>query len=115
PLEAGADGREFTDAASLAAGVNITGYFQAEVGVGEAARLLTSAIEAGGIPHSTLTYDVTPSRKAHPFVERGDGSAPFDVNIVCVNADQTPGFAKRVGPHFLSGRHTVGYWFWELQ
>jgi glycosyltransferase involved in cell wall biosynthesis/2-polyprenyl-3-methyl-5-hydroxy-6-metoxy-1,4-benzoquinol methylase len=105
----------YATVATLTEGVNIVGYFQAEVGVGEAARLLTSAVDAGGIPHSTLTYNATPSRKSHPFVERGDGRAPYDINIVCVNADQTPTFAKEAGPDFLNGRHTVGYWFWELE
>jgi glycosyltransferase involved in cell wall biosynthesis/2-polyprenyl-3-methyl-5-hydroxy-6-metoxy-1,4-benzoquinol methylase len=98
----------------LTHGVNIAGYFRAEVGVGEAVRLLTSAVEAAGIPHSTVAYDATPSRKAHPFLERGDRSAPHDINILCVNADQTATFAKDAGPRFFDGRHTVGYWFWEL-
>ncbi len=76
---------------------------------------MTSAIEAAGITHSTLTYDVTRSRKAHPFLERGDGSAPHDINIVCVNADQIQHFAREVGPGFFEGRYTAGYWFWELE
>ncbi|HEY7058432.1 MAG TPA: hypothetical protein VH458_18000, partial [Vicinamibacterales bacterium] len=101
-------------AEDLSAGVNIVGYFRAELGVGEAARLLTTAIEAAGIPHSTVVYKATPSRQAHEFVERGDPRAPHDVSILCINADQTPAFAKQAGPRFFAGRHTVGYWFWEL-
>jgi glycosyltransferase involved in cell wall biosynthesis len=95
-------------------GVNIAGYFRGEVGVGEAARLLTSAVEAAGIPHSTLAYDATESRNTHPFVERGDGRAPHDINVVCVNADQIARFATDAGQRFFAGRYTVGYWFWEL-
>ena len=34
----------------LAEGLNIAGYFRAELGIGEAARLLIAAIEAAGIP-----------------------------------------------------------------
>ncbi len=98
----------------LAEGVNVAGYFRAELGVGEAARLLTTAIDAAGIPHSTVAYDMTPSRQAHQFTGRGDGSAPYDVNILCVNADQTARFAGDVGRGFFQGRHTIGYWFWEL-
>ncbi len=115
PVQAPANSRSFADAANLAEGVNIVGYLHAEVGIGEAARLLTQAVEAGGIPHSTMTYHATLSRKSHSFAERGDGSAPYDVNVVCVNADQTPAFASDAGPNFRVGRHTVGYWFWELQ
>ena len=104
----------YTASDQLSDGVNIAGYFQAEVGVGEAARLLTSALDAAAVPYSTLTYEVTPSRKRHEFHERGDRRAPHDVNILCVNADQTARFARDAGPAFFQGRHTVGYWFWEL-
>lgn len=107
-------GLAYAPPSRLTDGVNIAGYFRAEVGVGEAARLLTTAIEASATPHSTLTYDATLSRKAHPFLERGDGSAPHDINIVCVNADQIARFARDAGPAFFEGRHTAGYWFWEL-
>ncbi len=34
---------------------------------------------------------------------------------MCVNADSTPGFAREAGRGFFAGRHTVGYWFWEVE
>jgi 2-polyprenyl-3-methyl-5-hydroxy-6-metoxy-1,4-benzoquinol methylase len=111
---AGASALAYVPAARVTTGVNIAGYFRAELGVGEAARLLTRAVEASGMPYATLAYDVTPSRKAHPFRERGDGRAPYDVNVLCLNADQTASFAAQAGPRFFEGRYTIGYWFWEL-
>ena len=39
----------------------------------------------------------------------------YDINVLCVNADSTPRFARDVGPAFFAGRHTVGYWFWEVE
>jgi glycosyltransferase involved in cell wall biosynthesis/2-polyprenyl-3-methyl-5-hydroxy-6-metoxy-1,4-benzoquinol methylase len=96
-------------------GVNIAGYFRAELGIGEAARLLTRALETGNIPHATTAYAETSSRKSHPFRDRGDEMSRFDVNLVCVNGDQTPEFARSAGPEFFEGRHTAGYWFWELE
>ena len=41
--------------------------------------------------------------------------AAYDINVVCVNADSTPKFAGDVGPGFFRGRHTAGYWFWEVE
>jgi glycosyltransferase involved in cell wall biosynthesis len=114
PASAGDSALAYVPAARVTAGVNIAGYFRAEVGVGEAARLLTTAIDAAGIPYSTVAYDASPSRQAHPFTGRGDETAPYDVNIVCVNAEHTAGFAADVGREFFDGRYTVGYWFWEL-
>jgi len=110
----GRGGLSYVPASRLTEGVNIVGYFRAELGVGEAGRALTSAIEAAGIPHSTLTYDLTLSRKNHPFVERGERGAPYDINVLCINADQTPAFVRQAGPAFFEGRYTAGYWFWEL-
>jgi len=104
----------FAPASDLVEGVNVVGYLHAEVGVGEAARLLTAAVEAAGIPHTTISYGQTPSRKAHAFNERGDGRAIHDVNVLCINADQTHLFARDAGAGFFAGRHSVGYWFWEL-
>jgi glycosyltransferase involved in cell wall biosynthesis len=85
------------------------------MGVGEHARLLASAMDAAGIEHSTLTVTQTLSRQAHPFVDRGNPNAPFDINLLSVNADQTPIIGAGLGPSFFNGRYTVGFWAWELE
>jgi hypothetical protein len=95
--------------------VRVCGYLRAELGVGEAARLLITGLEAASIPHHTLTYDVTFSRQDHPFQEQPSDDKESDINLVCVNADQTPGFAQKMGPAFYRGRHNIGVWFWEVE
>jgi glycosyltransferase involved in cell wall biosynthesis/2-polyprenyl-3-methyl-5-hydroxy-6-metoxy-1,4-benzoquinol methylase len=105
----------YVPVSDLARGVNIAGYFRAELGIGEAARLLRNAVDAADIPNSTIAYGLTLSRKTHPFIGKGHNRAPYDINIVCVNSDRTPQFAKDVGKGFFEGRYTVGYWFWELE
>jgi 2-polyprenyl-3-methyl-5-hydroxy-6-metoxy-1,4-benzoquinol methylase/glycosyltransferase involved in cell wall biosynthesis len=101
---------------ALEEGLNIGGYFRAELGIGEAARLLVSAVEAARIPYSTITTDTgAMSRQAHEFGSHPDGVAAYDINLVCVNADMTPRFIRDMGPDFTEGRHTVGYWFWEVE
>ena len=100
---------------TLTSGLNIAGYFRAELGIGEAGRLLTTAVEAAGIPHSTTTYDATLSRQYHSFTERTAGDAVHDINLLCVNADSTPRFAGDIGAGFFAGRHNIGYWFWEIE
>jgi glycosyltransferase involved in cell wall biosynthesis len=96
-------------------GVNLAGYLDAELGIGEAARLLSGALREAGIPQATIAYERTPSRRTHPFDASDPNGAPYDVNVVCVNADQLPAFARDAGPSFADGRHRVGYWFWELE
>jgi glycosyltransferase involved in cell wall biosynthesis/2-polyprenyl-3-methyl-5-hydroxy-6-metoxy-1,4-benzoquinol methylase len=99
---------------TLQEGLNIAGYFRAELGIGEAARQLMNAVETAGIPFATTTYGATLSRQDHPFAARETGIS-YDVNVLCVNADSTPRFARDVGPGFFAGRHTAGYWFWEVE
>ncbi len=97
------------------AGINIAGYFDAELGIGEAARALTSAVEAAGILHATTTYRKTLSRQRHPFAGRSSEGTAYDINVLCINADTTRQFARDAGSEFFAGRHTVGYWFWEIE
>jgi glycosyltransferase involved in cell wall biosynthesis len=93
-------------------GVNVAGYFRAELGVGEAARRLITGLDAGGIPSSTITYRRTWSRQEHPF-SRDAGLAAYDTNIVCVNADEIANF-RADAPNLFHQRYTIGLWFWEV-
>ncbi|MEO8071539.1 MAG: hypothetical protein ABI652_09055, partial [Acidobacteriota bacterium] len=96
-------------------GLNVAGYFHAELGVGEAARLLTRAIDATGSAYTTASHLASLSRQQHPFDGRDAAAgAPFDINLLCVNADVTPAFARAAGPAAFIDRHTIGYWFWEV-
>lgn len=59
-------------------GLNIIGYVRAELGVGEAARLVVRAAEAGGIPHVVHAYGATRSRQLDPSIPgAGDGPCPI--------------------------------------
>ena len=96
-------------------GFNVTGYFRAESGVGEGVRLLIMALEAAGVPYTTLEYTDVANRQGHPFEARRSGGAPYDINIVAINADVTPVFAAKVGPDFFFRRYTIGEWNWETE
>lgn len=97
-------------------GVNLIGYVRAEMGMGEAARGLASAMESAAIPFVLIDYEYgNPARKgdhswSHRIVER----PRHDVNILCVNANLTPDARGRLGEGLFEGRHTIGYWLWEL-
>jgi glycosyltransferase involved in cell wall biosynthesis len=92
----------------------VIGYLRAELGLGEIARKLASASERAGVPTSTVAYRRTSHRQEHHFEERGSGAAPYDTNIICVNADQLPLVHRDLGPDVLAGRYSVGVWFWEI-
>ncbi len=108
------------DDVEVVPGVILTGYLRAEVGTGEAGRLMTLAVEASGEKHFTYVSSEALSRQNHPWQ---NGSSPFavfsappyDTNLLCINADQLPLFAERVGPAFFRNRYNIGLWFWEAE
>ena len=98
-----------------ALGVNVAGYFQSELGVGEAARRIVTALDAAQVPLLAVQGPTQPpSRRGHDAGSSSTESAVFPLNLVCVNADGLPQFAREAGPRFFAGRRTIGLWWWEL-
>ena len=97
------------------AGVNVVGYVRAENGVGEVARLLVATLQEAGIPHTVLSWDETISRQEHPFPLNQGAEAVFDVNVICINADELPHFVRDAGAALLTDRYNVGVWAWEVE
>lgn len=95
-------------------GVNVVGFLGAELGIGESARLLISALDARGIAHSTTSVD----RFSQSRTTRDTGAASptetFDTTVLCVNSDLTPTVAPAVAD--LMGRsYRIGMWYWEVE
>ena len=99
----------------LRAGIVVAGFLNAELGIGESARLMVSAVEASGLPFTTVGFERTNSRQQHPFDVVGTDARDFDTNIVVVNPDFIGQFAAEAGSEFFAGRTTVAYWAWELE
>ncbi|MHB1598205.1 MAG: glycosyltransferase [Acidimicrobiales bacterium] len=97
----------------LEAGIRVAGYLRAETGVGEHGRLALLAAQRAGIATSTYVDATSVSRQCHHVA--ASSGPDLDVNLVCVNADELPRFARRVGPGFFAGRYTIGLWAWELE
>jgi glycosyltransferase involved in cell wall biosynthesis len=94
-------------------GIQVAGYFKAEMGVGELGRNTVKAVQATGIPYSTLTDTDVIHRQDLDFNESVGGA--HSVNIVCVNADSLEHFAFRMGHEYFRDRYTIGVWAWELE
>lgn len=95
--------------------VNVVGYLRSESGVGQAARAVVTGLDAAGaVVLPVHPHDVPPSRQDVAFATVAPERAGFPVNLLCVTAFETPGFAASVGPAFFAGRHTIGLWWWEV-
>lgn len=95
-------------------GVNVVGFFRAELGLGEGGRLAVAGLEAAEERCATVTWTSTWSRQDHPYRDDCD-SAPYDINLLCVNSEHIQSVAYWLGPDFFRHRYTIGSWAWELE
>ena len=69
------------------------------------------------LPTCRPSPSTTTARGARPL--GNDPSSPsgcgFDTNLIVVNADQMPLFDADYGAIARPGRHTIGYWFWDVE
>lgn len=96
-------------------GVNLVGYVTAVLGIGEVGRLFAVMLDAEGVPKVVVADDETSSDQSISFDTSFASDAPYDMNLLCVNADHTVHLARQLGPEFFGGRRTVGVWFWEVE
>jgi glycosyltransferase involved in cell wall biosynthesis len=96
-------------------GVNVAGFFTAELGVGEAARLLLAGLDAAEIPALPIQGNLLPpSRREESFSYARIDEAAYPMNILCINGDGVPAFAREAGRSFFDGRYTIAVWWWEV-
>jgi glycosyltransferase involved in cell wall biosynthesis len=102
--------------------VHVSGLFAGTLGLGEAARGYVRALETASIPVSTSTVDVREfvQLAADPHEDYArvsytdvDGAAADGFRLICLNADELPRFAERVGESFFEERPAIGVWAWE--
>ena len=93
-------------------GVNLVGYFDSALGLGDVARRLREAVDAAGIPHTAIASQ----RTASPAHDAGiDNRVEFTNSVCVVTADQFPYLGGDFPQLFATTRRMIGYWFWELE
>ena len=96
-------------------GVNVVGYFRSEAGTGEAARQVVNALDSQQVPVLPIHGQTIPlSRQGHSYTTGTTEDAAFPLNLICMNADALPEFARQAGEEFFAGRYSIGLWFWEI-
>jgi GT2 family glycosyltransferase len=97
-------------------GLNLIAYIRAEMGVGEAARGNASAMEAVDIPFGIINFEMgNPAIMGNLLFQHKEMLIPkFDINVVHVNADQTPFLYQSLGMEYFKNKYNIGYWAWEL-
>lgn len=94
-------------------GVDAIGFFNAEHGIGEAARLLVEALRSAEVPVSTIGYRNTESRQQHQF--ETDEVGTYRAVIAAINAELNEPMRNTFGKFFFHDTYVIGQWFWELE
>jgi glycosyltransferase involved in cell wall biosynthesis len=95
-------------------GVNVSGYFKGEFGVGQFGRLVARAAIVSGLPVTTLVNRQTESRQDEEF-ELTDSEALYPVTIGSINADQFYPWLAQLPPELRAHSKFVGVWAWEIE
>jgi glycosyltransferase involved in cell wall biosynthesis/SAM-dependent methyltransferase len=98
----------------LQPGVNVVGYISDERGVGEVARQILGALDSREIGAAPIDTPAEPGEIEKVLKGVADVDHPYDINLICVNADMLPAVTAALGPRFFHGRRTAGVWFWEI-
>ena len=97
-----------------APGTNLVGYIAAELGLGEAARSLARACSAAGVPYSVTDVGYQSANLQRDTQALANASARrFDIDLLYVNADQTPRTVAHLKAQGLAANYRIGFWHWE--
>lgn len=105
--------RAIADGGRISGGVDAIGFFNAEHGIGEAARLLVEALRTTDVPISTIGYRNTESRQ-RAFFET-DEIGKYKTVIAAINAELNKPVRDLFGKKFFEDTYVIGQWFWELE
>jgi len=100
----------------LRLGVNLVGYFRADLGIGESARCMARALDAAVVPSALVDLRLpckNPMSDA-TFASRLQADTPHRVNIVHVDPPGMRDLDHHHGDALRRGKYTIGYWAWEL-
>lgn len=97
-------------------GVNLFGYANGELGIGEDIRQVAKALEAHEIPRCIVNF------KPGKNISQADRTADhlisdtpkYGINLFCMTGIETSRYACEQGVSAFQGRYNIGLWPWEL-
>ncbi len=95
-------------------GINVIADFRSASRMGQVARQLVAAMDAIGLPVLPISSQQTmPAGEPSAFATAAPADASFNVNLICLDVQDLPDFAKHAGVEFFAGRYSAGLWFWD--
>lgn len=97
-------------------GINVVGWFRAELGIGESARCMARAAAASGLDHAFVDMKLPCLNRMgdDTFASRLQKTNPYRVNVFHIDPPVSRDIDHHHGDAFRRNRHNVAYWAWEL-
>ncbi|MDR1876754.1 MAG: glycosyltransferase family 4 protein [Flavobacteriaceae bacterium] len=96
-------------------GVNLSGFFHAEIGFGEAIRGNLNALQKVGIKVQAVNFNLNLKHRLNDDSISTVENNTYPVNIIHVNMDTIGQFLKEKSLDFYKGKYNIGYWAWEME
>jgi len=96
-------------------GMNIAGFLQADLGVGESARCMVRAADAAGIPAALVPLRLHCRNRLgdDTYAARLQEANPHGVNVIHIDPPASRDIDHHHGPGFRAGKYNVAYFAWE--
>jgi glycosyltransferase involved in cell wall biosynthesis len=94
-------------------GVNLAGYLDSALGVGEVARRVSTALREAGMPVAARTLPAA-GVETVPGAPAPREPPRHPVSLVCANAEGMEGAHAELGDDWFDGRYAIGFWWWEV-
>ncbi len=97
-------------------GVNVFGYANGELGIGEDVRQVSLALEKAGIPVCIINFQPGKNiSQEDRSVDRLISKAPkYGINLFCMTGIEHTRYVCENGLELVQGRYNIGLWPWEL-
>lgn len=97
-------------------GVNVVGWLDREIGLGESARCMLRAATAAQLATSPIQLKVPCKARGgnKEFPTAAEQHAPHGVNIFHIDPPASVEIDRRHGKTLRAGRRNIAYWAWEL-
>ncbi len=97
-------------------GLNVVGWFRAELGIGESARCMARATAAAGLAHAFVDMKLPCLNRMgdDTFAAQLQKTNPYRVNVFHIDPPVSRDIDHHHGDSFRRERYNVAYWAWEL-
>lgn len=97
-------------------GVNVFGYANGELGIGEDVRQVALALEQAEIPVCIINFQPGKniSQQDHSVDRLVVASPKYGINLFCMTGIEHTRYVCETGLDLVQGRYNIGLWPWEL-